>query len=135
MINEVIKKSRQTLKPKSPISLSGDQNLSIPEIISVANNNASVEVSPSEKTKARLRNVYQNMMAQVKNGVPVYGATTAYGGQADLVLTEGVQQERLTSAKALSKSIIHIDVSTGDPIPKNITKAAMLIRINMLLLK
>jgi phenylalanine ammonia-lyase len=115
------------------VSLTGKQNLSIPEIVRVAKHGVKINFLLSSKQKRQIQTVHQQMVSQVEAGIPIYGTTSAYGGQAAKVLVKGGKNHYFQKAVKLSKTIIHVDVSTGPPIPKEITRAAMLLRINMLL--
>ncbi len=77
--------------------------------------------------------MHEHMLTQVKAGIPIYGTTTSYGAQADKHITQQEADSRLHEAKILSNAIIHIDVSTGPLLPDDVVRAAILIRLNMLL--
>lgn len=133
MFKQLLKDIKRAQKKSKFVSLSGKRDLRIPDILAVSLNNAEVVFDLSQRQKKLIKNVREHMLQQVKSGIPIYGATTAYGARNKQVLTEGIQKERLDKATALSKAIIHVDVSTGPPVPRKVTRAAMLIRINMLL--
>ncbi len=130
---EIIQSLLNLPSPKTPITLDGDNNLTLTQIAAVARSQNPVEFSLSPNTKERLETVHQKMLEQIKTGIPIYGTTSAYGGQAGLVLNKGHEEERLAKSRELSQAIIHVDVSTGDPLPQDVVRAAMLIRVNMLL--
>jgi phenylalanine ammonia-lyase len=113
--------------------LTGKQNLKLSDIIIFVNNNSRVILKPSKQVEMRLTKIHSEMLKQVESGIPIYGTTSSYGGQATRVLTKGDREKRIMLAKQLSNAIVHVDVSTGPVIPKNVTRAAMLIRLNMLL--
>lgn len=124
------------LKPSphsSTVTLTGTGKLTLTDIISVAHHDAKVVLKPPSSVKHRLKIIHQHMTRQVRQGIPIYGVTSAYGGQAGRVITNGQESKRLHTATALSDAIIHVDVSTGPPLPESVVKAAMLLRINMLL--
>lgn len=125
-----IKQSNGVIKS---VRLDGECTLSIPEIVAVGKDRAKVEVTPTPLVNKRLKTIHKKMMEQVMRGIPIYGTTTAYGGQASLVLTKGAKKKRLNQATKLSEAILHIDVSTGPSIPLHITRSAILLRLNMLL--
>jgi len=115
------------------VKLTSNKKLTIGEIVAVAHHGASVSIEISKEQEEQLHTIYQKMLEQVADGVPIYGTTASYGGQAGHVLTKGEKEFRVSQAKKLSEAIVHVDVSTGDPIPKEIVRAAMLLRLNMLL--
>jgi phenylalanine ammonia-lyase len=115
------------------VVLTGERTLDISSITAVANQRAKVTLNPTSAIKKKAETIFSHMLKQVESGVPIYGTTSAYGGQASRVLTQGDRQQRTSDATALSKAITHVDVSTGDPLPIEVTRAAMLIRTNMLL--
>ena len=115
------------------ISLSDNRQLDIASIFKVAINDAQVSFKISKKHNQKIETIFNKMVEQIKDGTPIYGATTAYGAQASRVVTKGKAKERYDNASKLSEAIVHVDVSTGPIIPKEVTRAAILIRINMLL--
>ncbi|HVA96268.1 MAG TPA: aromatic amino acid ammonia-lyase [Candidatus Acidoferrales bacterium] len=110
-----------------------DGNLTIPQILSVARHSANVEITSDTEILHRIQACYDKMMQDIKNGVPIYGGNTGYGARASNVLTEGVEGERIAVGKKISESITHVDVSVGPLFEKEVTRAAMLIRVNMLM--
>lgn len=122
-----------SLEPAPTLKLTGDWDLNLPSIISVALDKSKVTLNISKKYQERIRIIREKMLDQVRRGIPIYGTNTGFGARANVVLTEGAEKRRLAIARRLSKTIIHVDVSTGPPIEKPIVRAAMLLRINMLL--
>ena len=57
-------------------------------------------------------------MSNIRDGVPVYGYNTAYGGRAGRVLNEGLEEERMAEARKLSEALVFLDVGVGEPLPK-----------------
>jgi phenylalanine ammonia-lyase len=133
MIETILEDIKKSQKKIPSVSLTGKLDLTIPEILSVSKQNAELSLRLSRKHRARIRTVHEKMIEQVRNGMSIYGTSTAYGAQSKRVFSEGIKKERYENASALSQAIIHVDVSTGPPIPKEITRAAMLIRTNMLI--
>jgi phenylalanine ammonia-lyase len=119
--------------PIENITLDGNQDLSLATIISASHQHTTVTLLPSDKVKQRTTSILENITLQIENGVPIYGVTSAYGAQAGTTYTTGEKSAKLENATALSNSIIHVDVSTGPLLPDEIVRAAMLIRLNMLL--
>ncbi len=99
----------------------------------VAQGQAKVLLTKDSVILKRISRCYEKMIDQVKAGVPIYGVNTGYGGQADWVVNKGSHKNRIARAKKISESIIHVDVSTGPVVPKDITRVAMAIRANMLM--
>ncbi len=124
---------KSSLEKKTSVTLTGNMDLDLPSIISVAKNQTKVSID-LPKNKFKLFNkVIAEMLKQVKSGTPIYGTTTSYGGRARLVLNKGDEQIRLLNATKLSDAIVHVDVSTGPKLSVEVVRAAMLIRLNMLL--
>lgn len=120
-----------TSLPKE-VFLTGN-TLTIPQIVAVARKNSTVNFSPDKKVMKRIKDCHNKMIQNVKNGIPIYGCNTGYGAQASHVLVNGSASERLELAKKISEGISHIDVSVGPYFSKDIIRAGMLIRINMLM--
>ena len=108
-------------------------SLTIPEIMAVAKQNAQLIFTTDTTILDRIKTSYDKMMEDVVNGVPIYGCNTAYGAQASRVLTEGTAEERIAIARRMSEGIAHVDVSVGPLFSREVVRAAMLIRINMLM--
>lgn len=114
------------------ITLHGTK-LTIPEIIAVARKMAAVSLTDDADVRSRLQICYEKMLQNIMDGVPIYGCNTGYGGRAGHVLTNGTKKERIKIAKQISDGIVHVDVSVGPLFSKEVVRAAMLIRINMLM--
>lgn len=114
------------------ISLTG-KDLTIQQINSVARNNASVLFSQVPEFVHRIEKSYGKMVEQVKAGVPIYGCNTGYGGRAARIVNQGSPAKRMQLAKEVSEGIAHVDVTVGPLLTRDVVRAAMLIRINMLM--
>ena len=114
------------------VILSGS-NLNIPEIIAVARKNPIVEFTKDKKILNRIRECYLNMIKDIKKGVPIYGCNTGFGARASHIVNTGSPTRRLALAKRISEGITHIDVSVGPHFESEVVRAAILIRINMLM--
>ncbi|MBI4009474.1 aromatic amino acid lyase [Candidatus Roizmanbacteria bacterium] len=123
---------KQFSKLPENITLTGT-SLTIPEIIAVARNNTEVKFTEDKNILAKIEASYDHMMKDVVKGVPVYGTNTGYGARASHVLVYGSQSERIELARKISEGIVHVDVSVGPIFEKEVVRAAMLIRINMLM--
>lgn len=133
MLKNIAKDLKETLNGTTKVELTGENNLSISDIVLTARRNAQVDFSLSSKQQKKIEFMHQIMMQQVKEGIPIYGTNTGYGGRASVVLTEGVSKRRLDNASKLSRAIVHVDVTTGPAIDKDVVRGGMLLRINMLL--
>lgn len=118
-------------KSKGSIVLDG-KHLNIADIIQVSRKNKKVSITKDPKTLKLIEKTYQTMMDDIKNGVPVYGCNSAYGGRAGVVLNKGDIEKRIKNAQKISEAIIHTDVTVGPELDVPITKGAILIRANML---
>lgn len=127
-LKEIIQLLNQ--RPKEVV-LNGN-NLSINEIIAVAFHNTKVSLTKDKKILGRISKSYEKMIQDVEDGVPIYGCNSGYGQQASRVLTQGSKSQRKKIAKQISEGISHIDVSTGPIFEKAIVRAAIVIRVNML---
>ncbi len=125
-----IAKSFQKVKEKVEI---GEQNLQIDQVLSVALNKAPLSFVNNKKITDRINLCHQKMMEQVKKGVPIYGCNSGFGERACVVVNRGAEKERVENAVKISEGITHIDVSVGPVFEKEVVRAAMMIRINMLL--
>lgn len=117
---------------KSKVTLDS-LNLTLEEIISVARFQANTKLTDNKHILKQIKTCYEKMIEDIKNGVPIYGCNTGYGGRAGHVLNHGTTEERLNIGKKISEGIIHVDVTTGPEFTPDIVRAAMLIRINMLM--
>lgn len=118
---------------KQSINLNGEHSLTLPEIISVALSSPTVKLQPSIEVTQRHQAVLKHIKDQISNGVPIYGVSASYGARASLVINQGDKDKKWHDAQKLTEAIAHVDVSTGEPLPATITRAAMLIRLNMLM--
>lgn len=132
-LSDLVQELARLFQPTESVSLDGLTSLKMAEIYSVANSESKVALNPDSSVKDRSNAVRSSMLDQISTGVPIYGVSSAYGGQAGRVLNEGDVDIRYKQAKKISQSILHVDVSTGPIIPIKIVRAAMLIRVNMLL--
>lgn len=112
------------LKKNQTIVISGD-NLTISELVSVARQKTSVQLSPQS-----LKKINQSLAIvkkAVKNKTRLYGVTTGFGKHANLFL------ENPREAEKIQENIItsHI-VSVGNYLDEEITRAIMLLRANTL---
>lgn len=117
---------------QNQIELTGE-GLTISQIISADKNTPQITLSENEEIYKKINESHLAMINDIQEGKPVYGSNTSYGGQAAVIHNEGEKEHRLSMAKKLSEKLEFLDVGVGSEIPIEITKAAMLIRINMLM--
>ncbi|MEX0895523.1 MAG: aromatic amino acid ammonia-lyase [Patescibacteria group bacterium] len=128
-----IVQSFQALKAnQSSVVLTGSK-LTVSQILAVARNDTPIEFTQNKKITQKIAKTHEKMLEQISNGVPIYGCNTGYGERASVVVNSGSKKERLASARAISEGIVHVDVSVGPRFEKDVVRAAMLIRINMLM--
>jgi histidine ammonia-lyase len=108
-------------------------DITIADVLSVSDYAAPVVISTNPKVIERVQKCYNKMLKDVKNGIPIYGCNTGYGARASRVLNEGSEEQRVELARQISEGIAHVDVTTGPRFDKEITRGAMLIRINALM--
>lgn len=108
-------------------------NLKIEEIIAVAKANPQIQFTTDDAILKRIATCHEVMMEQVTKGIPIYGCNTGYGERASVVVNSGSSEERVELARQISDGIAHIDVSVGPEFSSEVTRAAMAIRINMLM--
>ncbi len=131
--NYTLSECAKQLQERTKEVILDGSHLKLQEINSIARNSSTVRVTEDSNVLKRVMDCYEHMMDHVFRGIPMYGINTGYGGQANLVLNKGTKTQRLDQARRISESIVHVDVSTGPAVPKEITRAAMGIRANMLL--
>lgn len=118
--------------PLKNVTIDG-KSLTIQELLSVSQHGSSVILTTKKSILKQIEECYRHMMLDVENGVPIYGCNTGYGARAEIVVNQGNKKTRMKMAKSISESILHTDVSVGPLLPTDITRGAMLIRINMLM--
>jgi histidine ammonia-lyase len=114
------------------VILSG-QDLTIPEVRAIARHGVAVHFTKNPEVLDRIERCYQRMMQDVADGIPVYGCNTGYGAQAANVMTSGSDFARGWFASAISDGIAALDVSVGPVFSPDVVRAAVLVRINMLM--
>lgn len=105
------------------ITLSGDR-LTIDQVVQVARGFDKVNLEP--ETKLNIEQANQWIQDIISQGKPVYGINTGFGIFADRLISND-------DAALLSRNLIlsHA-VGTGEPLPDEVVRAAMLIRANTL---
>lgn len=109
------------------------KSLTLNEIVSCAYTQSKIEITRNSKVLNLINLSHQKMLQNVREGVPVYGTNSSFGGQAARLHNKGDSDDRVNAARMISDSLVFLDVGTGKAVPVSITRAAMLIRVNMLL--
>lgn len=99
-------------------------HLTIEEIIAVARNGAYVELAPEAKVAINQSRSWVEEIIQ--SGKPVYGINTGFGVFSD------IQISAEDSAQLSRNLILSHTVGTGDRLPDEIVRAAILVRANTL---
>jgi histidine ammonia-lyase len=114
--------------------LSGEP-LSVADIIQVARQGRPVEISA--KARARVATTFEVVLAAARAHMPVYGLTTGVGWNKD--------KDALDAAGALAPDLMAASqlfnigtlrahaAGVGEPLPDDVVRAAMVIRLNLLL--
>jgi len=105
------------------ITLTGN-TLTVEEVAAVARRGESVQLSPD--ARQRIENAHRWVQNIVQGDRPVYGINTGFGIFADRRIS-GKASAQLSRNLILSHS-----VATGAPLPREVVRAAMLIRANTL---
>jgi histidine ammonia-lyase len=104
--------------------LIGDGSLTLDDLQSVVEDRQEVELS--EASRRRVARAARYVRERAEDGEPVYGVTTGFGANRDKVIDPedaGILQERLIMSHASG---------VGDPLPTDVVRAMMLLRINAL---
>ena len=98
-------------------------NVSLDDIIAVARDGVSVQISKAGRFVKRMEQTQKMLMDAMQNGVPVYGVTTGYGKSCG-------KRMPLNAAMKNGVNIFRFHgCGTGEPIGIEETRAAMLCRI------
>jgi histidine ammonia-lyase len=118
-----------------PVELDGTR-LSIQAVLDVAARKRSVRIA---KTALRRVQASADFLArELKRGEPIYGVTTGFGWNADRLLEDsrrrpGADDSLSLVAELQHKLIVSHAVCVGEPLPVELVRAMLLIRINTLL--
>jgi len=118
--------------PMDQLTLDGE-HLTLPEILSISRGRPELRISNDPALRSRLEGSRQAMRRCIRRGTPVYGCNSSFGGQSARVVNGGTARQRLAEARRLSESLVFLDVTVGPPLEAALVRAAMLIRMNMLL--
>lgn len=124
------------MNTQATVSLSG-ATLSRAELIAVARGGAGVTIEAA--ALERVARAADFLGLQLSRGEPIYGVTTGFGSNADRLLgnkrlrPERAVEDRPLVAELQRNLIISHAVCVGPPLPEEVSRAMLLIRINTLL--
>lgn len=111
--------------PSTAILISPD-NLSLPEIISVARHGQTVALSPDKDFREKIARGRTALERKLAQGEVVYGVNTGFGGNARYVIPlEELAHHQQNLLEFLSCGV-------GEPLPEDTVRAAILLRANAL---
>jgi len=99
----------------------GDRPISIEDVEDVARREARVEFS--EPARARIRQGRVKLEERLARGDRIYGVNTGVGGNIKFAL-DAEQTERFQH-----NLMNHLSCGTGAPLPRDVVRAAMLLRL------
>lgn len=102
----------------------GSESLTVELLVRVARNHE--QVALDETAKRRIEESHARLEKIVSEGKPVYGINTGFGIFSD----RKIKPEEIS--KLSRNLIISHAVGTGEPLPEEVTRAAMLVRANTL---
>ena len=101
-----------------------ESGLSLSHFIAISRDNVVLKLS--DEVIAKVRASRNNLEVLLKEGKPLYGINTGFGKFADVVISEG-------EIAQLQLNLIRSDaVGVGNPLPREVVRGAMLLRINSL---
>jgi histidine ammonia-lyase len=119
---------------RRPLVLSGDA-LSIADIIEVARRGRPVEISP--RARARVATTFEVVLAAARAHLPVYGLTTGVGWNKDkdaLQAAGALDPDLMAASQRFNLGTLRAHAAgVGEPLPDDVVRAAMVIRLNLLL--
>jgi histidine ammonia-lyase len=114
--------------------LSGDA-LSVANILEVARQGRPVEISA--KGRARVAATFEVVLAAARANLPVYGLTTGVGWNKDkeaLKAAEALDPDLMAASQRFNLGTLRAHAAgVGEPFPDEVVRAAMVIRLNLLL--
>jgi histidine ammonia-lyase len=109
--------------------------LSVADIIEVARHGKLVEISP--KARARVATTFAVVLAAARANLPVYGLTTGVGWNKDkeaLSEAEALDPDLMAASQRFNLGTLRAHAAgVGEPLAEDIVRAAMVIRLNLLL--
>ncbi|KAM0717140.1 hypothetical protein Q7P37_006992 [Cladosporium fusiforme] len=128
-----------------PIVVSGD-DLSLAELVAVAQYNVPIQVSTDDKIKGRVNGSVEFLKQHLEKGEVVYGINTGYGGSADTRSNDFVSMQRALIQHQNSGVLLPSDLGQSNDdfpesslglkphnLPRPVVRGTMLARINSLL--
>ena len=101
-----------------------ESGLTLDRFIAIARDNVALKLS--DEVLSRIRTSRKNLEVLLKEGKPLYGINTGFGKFADVVISDG-------EIAQLQLNLIRSDaVGVGNPLPREVVRGAMLLRINSL---
>jgi histidine ammonia-lyase len=117
-----------------PLMLSG-KPLSVADVIAVARDGRTVEIDA--KARARVDTTFEVVLAAARAHLPVYGLTTGVGWNKDkdaLKTAGALDPDLMAASQRFNISTLRAHAAgVGEPLPDNVVRAAMVIRLNLLL--
>lgn len=116
------------------------RSLTRAEVVAIARRSAPVDLAASALT--RVRATAEFLREQLEQGEPLYGVTTGFGSNAEKLLSQrrqrparlsGALDDETLVAELQRKLIESHAVCVGEPLPDDVVRAMMTIRINTLL--
>ncbi|MEM9543379.1 MAG: aromatic amino acid ammonia-lyase [Cyanobacteria bacterium P01_E01_bin.42] len=105
----------------------GEKRLTIDDVANVARHHVQVHLSQKEEVQSRVLASREYIDNAVKNGKPIYGVTTGFGGMAN----QAIASEEV--AELQSNLIWFLKAGAGKRLPDADVRAAMLLRVNALM--
>jgi histidine ammonia-lyase len=117
-----------------PLMLSGAP-LSMTDIIEVASHGQPVEIAPG--ARARVSTTFAVVLAAARAHMPVYGLTTGVGWNKDkesLKPADELAPDLMAASQRFNLGTLRAHAAgVGEPLPDEVVRAAMVIRLNLLL--
>ncbi len=119
---------------RRPLVLSGAP-LSVTDIMEVARQGRAVEISAA--ARARVAKTFEIVLAAARAQVPVYGLTTGVGWNKDknaLQTAGALDPDMMAASQRFNLGTLRAHAAgVGEPLPDDVVRAAMVIRLNLLL--
>ncbi len=112
-------------EPQRTIDVSGKQ-LSIAQVSAVARHNRGVQLSQAPEVRAKILASRQILEEKLRRGEIIYGVNTGLGGNVRFILPAA------DLAKHQQNIFRFLICGSGEPLPQDVVRAAMLLRANAL---